>query len=68
MECGTIADRAFQLRQIEEARRAVQHARRLYDEMPERDVREFAARMSDLERASDAADRFARPKPLTFFG
>jgi len=63
-ESGPMADRTLELRQIEEARRALQHARSLYDAMNRQDARAFAARMADLERATDAADHCGAPRVL----
>ena len=58
------ADRSFEWSQVEEARRVLERARRLYRELPEPDAQAFAARLARLEQAADAADR---RRTLTFW-
>jgi len=62
-ESGTAADRASELRQIEEARRALQNARKRYSEMNAQDAGAFAARLKDLERATDGRGRASSAEP-----
>ncbi|HYZ84663.1 MAG TPA: hypothetical protein VE621_09685 [Bryobacteraceae bacterium] len=56
----TLANRAFELRQIEEARLALQRARTLHADMHEEDAGKFNARIDELERAIEAATKPAR--------
>ena len=52
-ESETTADRISELRQMEDARCALNEARRRYREMHEQDAGKFSARLADLERATD---------------
>jgi hypothetical protein len=64
----TEANRAFELQQIEEARRALAHARELHANMHEKDAKQFSARLEELNREFAALGRRAGRGTLTAGG